>query len=282
MADKARNDGIIPFRKRKYANKPLINFGNTIREYRLKANMEQSQLGNICGVSANAVSNWECGLSRPDLAIIPKLCETLEMPISVFFGLPNESTLSHDESYILANFRLMTKPNQKQLKKTSDAIIDSQVEARQELLRNTYLPLTAHYDALAAGFGPPLDDESETYPIFVRDCREARKADDVFPVNGQSMEPDYPNGSRVFVERVDVEKLSFGDVIACIADGVPYVKIYERDGLHSINEKYETISISEDDNVRLFGRVVGIVPEEDIASEKDIPDLMNVFADELR
>lgn len=32
--------------------------------------------------------------------------------------------------------------------------------------------------------------------------REACRADDVFPVNGHSMESDYPDGSMVFVERV--------------------------------------------------------------------------------
>ena len=32
--------------------------------------------------------------------------------------------------------------------------------------------------------------------------REACRADDVFPVNGHSMEADYPDGSMVFVERV--------------------------------------------------------------------------------
>ena len=43
--------------------------------------------------------------------------------------------------------------------------------------------------------------------------REACRADDVFPVNGHSMESDYPDGSMVFVERVEIDDLSYGDVM---------------------------------------------------------------------
>ena len=111
--------------------------------------------------------------------------------------------------------------------------------------------------------------------------REACRADDVFPVNGHSMEPDYPDGSMVFVERAKIDDLSYGDVIACIAAGTPYVKIYDRDGLHSINPDYSVISVSDDDNMRLIGRVVGLVDPEDIASDAEAQELMEVFADEL-
>lgn len=49
--------------------------------------------------------------------------------------------------------------------------------------------------------------------MFVRMSREACRADDVFPVNGHSMESDYPDGSMVFVERVEIDDLSYGDVM---------------------------------------------------------------------
>ena len=112
--------------------------------------------------------------------------------------------------------------------------------------------------------------------------REACLADDVFPVKGQSMEPDYPDGSKVFVERVTPDELSYGDVIACIVSGTPFVKTYEKDGLYSINADYSVIHISDDDNVRLIGRVIGLVPERDIASKEETQELLEVFADEIK
>ena len=41
------------------------------------------------------------------------------------------------------------------------------------------------------------------------------------------------------------------------------------------------ISVSDDDNMRLIGRVVGLVDPEDIASDAEAQELMEVFADEL-
>ena len=95
------------------------------------------------------------------------------------------------------------------------------------------------------------------------------------------MEPTFPDGSMVFVERTTPDELSYGDTVACIVAGTPYVKIYEKDGLHSINPKYKPMHISDDDNMRLIGRVVGLVPEEDLASEAETAELLEVFADEL-
>ena len=60
-----------------------------------------------------------------------------------------------------------------------------------------------------------------------------------------------------------------------------YVKIYEKDGLHSINPKYSVIGVTDDDNMRLIGRVVGLVDPDDMASEAEAKELMEVFADEL-
>ena len=176
----------------------------------------------------------------------------------------------------------MTDPNKRQLRKVADAILESQEETRKENYRQSYCVLTGHDSGLAAGFGAPLDEEPDTFPVFVRISREACLADDVFPVNGGSMEPDFPDGSMVFVERTSVEELSYGDIIACTVSGTPFVKVYEKDGLHSINPKYSVIHISDDDTVRLIGRVVGAVPKGALATKEEEQELLEVFADELK
>jgi SOS-response transcriptional repressor LexA len=95
------------------------------------------------------------------------------------------------------------------------------------------------------------------------------------------MEPDYPDGSYVFVQRVNTDSLQYGDIVACMVSGVPYVKVYKKDGLHSINPAYGVIHISDDDNARIFGRVVGLVPEGDLATKAETAELLEVFADEI-
>ncbi len=86
----------------------------------------------------------------------------------------------------------------------------------------------------------------------------------------------------VFVERAEVKSLSYGDVIACIAAGTPYVRIYEKDGLHSIYPEYSVIRVTDDDNVRLIGRVLGLVPEGTIASKEETAELLEIFESDAK
>lgn len=281
MASKKAETGIVDFPVQKATKKPRIAFGSTLREYRLKAHLEQEQVGKACGVTGNAISNWERDVARPDASLVPTLCNLLNIPLYDFFGMENPNPYSSEEKALVADYRYMTDPNKRQLRSIVSAIIDSQDETRRENYRKNFCHLVGHDAGLAAGFGGPLDEEPEAYPVFVRISREACRSDDVFPVNGQSMEPDYPDGSMVFVERVDASDLEYGDIIACVVAGTPYVKIYEKDGLHSINPKYSVIEVSDDDNMRLIGRVVGLVDPDDMASEAETRELMEVFADEL-
>mgnify|MGYP002289700292 CR=1 FL=1 len=55
-------------------------FGSRIREYRIKKGLSQPQLAALPGVTKNAVTNWEAGASRPDIACIPALCTHLGIP----------------------------------------------------------------------------------------------------------------------------------------------------------------------------------------------------------
>lgn len=49
-----------------------------------------------------------------------------------------------------------------------------------------------------------------------------------------------------------------------------YIKVFERDGLHSLNKKYSVMSFDEYDSVFLIGRVIRILDQDEIASRKDV------------
>lgn len=282
MAAKKKGTRVEQFPPKWVPGRDASAFGQTLREYRLKAKLDQEQISRVLGLTKNTISNWERGVSRPDLAQVPEICKILNMSLYDFFRLTDPNPSTPDERGLVADYREMSEPNKRQFRKVATAILESQEETRRENYRQNYRMLKGHDSGLAAGFGVPLDNELDTYPVFVRNSREARMADDVFPINGQSMEPDYPDGSMVFVKRTDADDLSYGDIIACTVSGIPYVKIYEKDGLHSINKDYSVIHISDDDTVRLIGRVVGSVPEDDLATGEEKGKLLEAFADELK
>ena len=61
MADSKNEIGIVAFPGGKRAGKPDIAFGKALREYRLRAHMEQEQLAEVLGVTVGAVYKWEAG-----------------------------------------------------------------------------------------------------------------------------------------------------------------------------------------------------------------------------
>ena len=62
-------------------------FANRIREYRLKAGLTQRALGAALGVTRNAISSWERGLSCPAVPYLMRLAKMLgTLAESLYFG----------------------------------------------------------------------------------------------------------------------------------------------------------------------------------------------------
>ena len=57
------------------------NIGSFIKELRKQKGLTQQELGNLLYVTDKAVSKWERGLSLPDITILTKLADILEVTI---------------------------------------------------------------------------------------------------------------------------------------------------------------------------------------------------------
>ena len=68
----------------------ITTMGERIKELRKNAGMTQEDLGNKIGVSAQAVSKWECG-SVPDTELIPKIADCFGVSIDALFGREYEN-----------------------------------------------------------------------------------------------------------------------------------------------------------------------------------------------
>lgn len=63
----------------------ITTMGERIKELRKNAGMTQEELGAKVGVTAQAVSKWECG-SVPDTELIPKIADCFGVAIDALFG----------------------------------------------------------------------------------------------------------------------------------------------------------------------------------------------------
>lgn len=63
----------------------ITTMGERIKELRKGAGLTQEELGSKVGVTAQAVSKWECG-SVPDTELIPKIADCFGVSIDALFG----------------------------------------------------------------------------------------------------------------------------------------------------------------------------------------------------
>lgn len=64
--------------------------GKQIKKYRTEKGITQEQLGQLVGVTTQAVSKWERG-GTPDAELLPKLSEVLSVSIDTLFGMGEEN-----------------------------------------------------------------------------------------------------------------------------------------------------------------------------------------------
>ena len=57
------------------------NISKLLTEYRKKKNITQKELGDMIGVSFKTISKWECGKGLPDVSLLDKISEVLEISI---------------------------------------------------------------------------------------------------------------------------------------------------------------------------------------------------------
>lgn len=170
-----------------------------------------------------------------------------------------------DDKQITSIYNKLKTPRQKKVLNYADNQLKEQTAEENnyntvdesQIIYYTY----DYYDQPAsAGTGQYLNDvqvEQIELPVDIN-------ADFVVPIYGDSMEPDYHSGDYVFV-KLSVD-LSSGDIGVFELYGDAYIKelVIDDSGayLHSLNNKYDDISIDSDSDFRIIGEVVGKYREE--------------------
>ena len=87
------------------------------------------------------------------------------------------------------------------------------------------------------------------------------------------MEPEFKDNDLVLVQAIPSgPELQYGEIGAFIKGNEQFVKVYEEDGLRSLNPKYPFMNFSgTEDTVYIIGRVIGTVDQyKDLASQDDV------------
>ena len=250
-----------------------------VRRYRELAGMEQKELAGRLGITANTISNWENGRARPDINLIPELCRILGITYADLFDAADpggeSGRLTPREKTLVSRYAQLDPGNRQ--------VVDSLILSMLTVQEARRCPALRRYSffqkALAAGRGDPTELDRLAMPVFLYKDRlddtletsAARRADCIFMVSGDSMEPAYSDRDLVLVERIpDAASLGVGETGAFIVGNEMYIKEYSKEGLVSLNPRYPMLRFDGEDSVYLIGRVVGKVDPACIASPADV------------
>ena len=245
-----------------------MQYGELIRRRRTALGMNQAELAERVGVSRNTVAGWETSHSRPDLGTLPALCRALGISLNAFFGLEKKRTA--EENRVLEIFSALEAQDRESILWQMEALRDRRAAAREkareeETIRFAEPPRTVSLFVnelgAAAGFGAALGEAQGEKMILLAD-RDTERADEVITVCGRSMEPTFFDGEQVLVQHA--KELREGEVGIFLVDNEGYIKEYRKDGLHSHNPEYRTMTFREGQTVRCIGRVIGKLKKEQI------------------
>ena len=246
----------------------MQQYGETIRRRRTALGMNQADLAERVGVSRNTVAGWETDHSRPDLNTLPKLCAVLKMSLNTFFGTDKKRTA--EEIHVLNVFFSLEEGDRESILWQMEALRDRRAEARRAekpIILPKTVTLFVNELGAAAGFGAALGEAQGEKMILLAD-RDTERADEVITVCGHSMEPTFADGEKVLVQHT--KELREGEIGIFLVDNEGYIKEFRKDGLHSHNPEYRTMTFHEGQTVRCIGRVIGKLKEEQIPNEAQL------------
>lgn len=247
-----------------------MNFGKNIKHLRLEANMTQEQVAEKLGMRQSSYVSWEQKADNPTLTLLKKLSTLYQCPIE---RIIEKEDSKETEKILLTHFRELGAENQQQLSDFARFLLEQNVlqtasnEKENSKVRQltNYKRKALNYavvedELLSAGYGQAVSNSGEKYKAYTTE--RLGRYDGAARINGNSMEPDFPNFSIAtflntgFEQNGKIYAISEGD----LGEEQLYIKqvFLEKEGfrIHSLNPKYRDFYLTNGDNFRIIGPVV--------------------------
>ena len=237
-----------------------MDFRSRLTFLRLSHHYTMAELAKMAGVSKAAIGNYEAGIRYPKKEQLEAFADIFNVDLDYLTGrsdtpnkyyyenLKTRMDLSSDEVECITKYRSLDDRG----RSTVDTVLDHEYSWSQNYGSEDGLVDYLYLGKIAAA-------GTEIYPgdIPLERIRERRLdgADFMVGVSGDSMEPTYFDGDKVYVKKTtDIE---FGDIGLFIVNGCYYIKEFAPDGLRSHNPNYSLIPKSRE--IIVVGKVLGKV-----------------------
>ncbi|MDD7355725.1 MAG: S24 family peptidase [Streptococcus hyointestinalis] len=233
--------------------------GQKIKDYRLLNGMTQKDLATKINMGDTTIVNYEKGIRTPKKNTLFKIAEVFNVSIDDFFPpistkeAPETSQNDRDEllEELTTNYTKLDKQRKNKLVDASRELVEEMTASVEEELFEYHV-----YEKLSAGIGTAYFEDRNYDTVYFDEEIDHDLASWVY---GDSMEPDYLNGSVALIKGTGFDY--DGAIYAVDWDGQSYIKkVYkEKDGLRlvSLNKKYADKFAPYDEEPRIIGKIVG-------------------------
>lgn len=224
---------------------------NNIRKYLKQSTMTQKQLAELIGIKPSTLSDYLNLRSNPSHGVIQKIADV--------FGIVKSDidTTYKEDNDITTVYNQLTPPRQYNVLDFANKQLEEQNNEVSENDRNIITIKRMH--AAAAGVvGEELFDDLIEEDVEFYEDEVPKGADFCILVNGDSMEPMIKEGTYAFIKRET--NIKDGTIALVVLDGTSFIK---RVDIHpeylkliSLNPKYEDITVSSFNDLKVVGKIV--------------------------
>lgn len=234
----------------------------------------QKQLGVKMGRSA--LSQYVTGKSKPDDKKLYLLSKTLNVSEAWLMGydvdmkrVPNEDRTTSSKPEIISIYDKLEQPRQEKVLDFANEQLEEQESSKVTSIFDKFQDNDDDYvndfveGLVAAGYGTFQEDNLHM-EVRLRASEVPDDYDTIAKVAGDSMEPLIEDNDLLFIKVTS--QLDINDIGIFQVNGKNFVKKLKRDYngawyLQSLNNSYEEIYLSENDDIRTIGEVVDIYRE---------------------
>ncbi|HEM3501172.1 helix-turn-helix domain-containing protein [Streptococcus suis] len=252
----------------------MSSLGDRVRELRESKNMTQTELAEMLDMKTyTTVSKWEKNENFPKGRDLKRLAQIFSVTSDYLLGLSDNrhdkfSKQPSDLAEITSIYRQLDDDRKgnvvvyanKQLAEQENKVVSifSKRNDEDDYI-NDYVQ-----GIVAAGHGTFQEDNLNMEVKLLAE-KVPDKYDTIAQVVGDSMQPMIENNDLLFIEvtsSIDMNSIGIFQI-----NGKNFVKKLKRDYggswyLQSLNDSYEEIYLTEDDDIRTIGEVVGIYRED--------------------
>lgn len=252
----------------------MEQLGDRIRKLRESRNMTQTELSEILGMKTyTTVSKWEKNENFPKGKDLKKLAEIFNVTSDYLLGLSDTKlgkiTTQNEHPEILTIYNQLEEPKQEKVldyaKEQLEEQNSSKIVSIFDKTKNDEDYITDYVEGLVAAGHGTFQEDNLHMEVKLRAEDVPEDYDTIAKVAGDSMEPMIEDNDLLFIKvtnQVDINDIGIFQI-----NGKNFVKKLKRDYnggwyLQSLNNSYEEIHLTEDDDIRTIGEVVSVYREK--------------------